>query len=138
MTQARPMTADETREIIQRYVDSEHGDVSLLAPDVVFRDMNTGQEYSTPEGVLGALDFFYHVAFDATAELRNLLVGDGVAMLEADVVGRHIGEFAGVPATGKDVRVPLVVAYDVRGGQIVEGRIYLLIPAFLAQVGPST
>ncbi len=81
------------------------------------------------------LDFFYHVAFDATAETKSLVVGDGIAVLEGEFVGRHIGEFAGVPATGMDVRVPLVVIYDVRDGQIVEGRVYFETPAFLAQVG---
>lgn len=133
MTQGS-MTADETREVIERYASSSHGDVSMMAPDVVFRDMATGQEYRTPEGVLGMLNFFYHVAFDADAELRNVVVGEGVAVIEADFVGRHIGEFAGVPPTNKDVRVPLVVVYDVRDGQIVEGRIYFQVPAFFAQV----
>lgn len=137
MAQGGSMTADETREVVQRYLSSSHRDVSMMAPDVVFRDMGTGQEYRTPEGVLGMLDYFYHVAFDADAEPRNLLVGEGVAVIEADFVGRHVSEFAGVPATGKDVRVPLVVVYDVRGGLIVEGRIYFQVPAFLAQVGAA-
>jgi len=80
------------------------------------------------------LDFFYHVAFDARAETKHVIVDDGIAVLEADFVGRHIGEFAGVPATGKDVRVPLAVIYDVRDDRIVEGRVYFEIPAFLAQI----
>lgn len=135
MAQDRLMTAEETREIIQRYLDSPHQDVSMMAPDVVFRDMGTGQEYRTPERVLALLDYFYREAFEATAELRNLLVGEGVAVVEVDFVGRHVSEFAGVPGTGKDVRVPLVVVYDVRDGMIVEGRFYFQVPAFLAQVG---
>ena len=129
------MTVAETRSIMDRYTASEHGDVGMMAPDVVFRVMATDQEHRTPEGVAAMLDYFYHVAFDATAETRHVVIGEGIAVLEADFVGRHIGEFAGVPPTGKDVRVPLAVIYDLRDGQIVEGRIYFEIPAFLAQVG---
>jgi predicted ester cyclase len=49
-------------------------------------------------------------------------------------VGTHLGEFAGVPATGRQVRVPLAVAYDLEAGRITRGRVYFEIPAFLAQV----
>jgi len=128
------MDVARTREVVQRYLDGGHSDVSLLADDVVFRVMATGQEHRTQEGVKAMLDFFYHVAFDARAETKHVIVDDGIAVLEADFVGRHIGEFAGVPATGKDVRVPLAVIYDVRDDRIVEGRVYFEIPAFLAQI----
>ena len=135
MATKQRMSTDQTRAVIEQYVRAEHGDVSLMADDVVFRIMATGDEHRTPQGVKGMLDWFYHVAFDARGELRNLVVGEGIAVLEADFVGRHVGEFAGVPATGKDVRVPLAVIYDVRGDRIVEGRVYFETPAFLAQVG---
>ena len=137
MTMKQGMSVDETREVIGRYAAAQHADVSMMAPDVVFRIMATGQEHRTPEGVVGMLDYFYHVAFDAKAETKSMIVGQGIAALEADFVGRHIGEFAGVPPTGKEVRVPLVVIYDLRDGQIVEGRVYFEIPAFLAQVGAT-
>ena len=75
------------------------------------------------------LDHFYHGAFDARVETKNVIVGEGIAVLEADFVGRHIGEFAGVSPTGKDVRVPLAVIYELRDGRIVEGRIYFETPA---------
>lgn len=135
MTTGQRMSVEETREVFDRYASSEHSDVSMMSPDVVFRVMATGQEFRTPEGVLGMLNWFYHGAFEARAEERARLVGEGVAAVEADFVGRHTGEFAGVPATGKEVRVPLAVWYTLRGGQIVEGRIYFETPAFLAQVG---
>lgn len=55
----------------------------------------------------GMLNTFYHIAFDATATTRVALFGEDSAMVEGDFVGKHIGEFAGIPATGKGVRVPL-------------------------------
>jgi predicted ester cyclase len=50
-------------------------------------------------------------------------------------VGTHIGEFAGIAATGKEFRVPLCVVYDVEDDKIKQARIYFEIPALLAQLG---
>jgi predicted ester cyclase len=56
--------------------------------------------------------------------VRLEIVGGDRAALEADFVGRHIGEFAGVAATGRDLRVPYSVVYDLGGGRIKALRIY--------------
>jgi steroid delta-isomerase-like uncharacterized protein len=129
------MSVESTRETIMKYFNSEHGDVSMMADDVVFTVMATGDEFKGPQGVLGMLNYFYHGVFEATAETKNLVIADGQAVVEGDFVGKHVGEFAGVPATGKDVRVPLCVVYDLEGDKIARGRIYFETPAFLAQVG---
>jgi predicted ester cyclase len=128
------MSVEATRQVMEQYAGSEHGDTSMMSPDVVFRLMPTGEEYRTPEGVLAMLQGFYHGAFEATAETSRLLVGEGQAALEGTVVGKHTGEFAGVAATGKDVRVPIAVFYDLAHDMITEGRVYLEVPVFLAQV----
>ena len=99
--------------------------------------MATGQEHHGRDAVLGMLNYFYHIAFDATATPRVTLFGENNAMLEADFVGKHIGEFAGIPATGKDVHVPLCVVYDLANDQIKRGRVYFETPALLQQLGVS-
>ena len=129
------MSAESTRQVMMRYFDAVHDDVSMMAPDVVFRIMATGQEHRGPEGVAQMLQYFYHIAFDATAEARNLIVSDGKAVWEGDFVGKHIGEFMGIPATNKNVRVPLCVVYDVVDDKITAGRVYLEAPALMAQLG---
>ena len=132
------MSMQSTHETMMRYFNSEHSDVSMMAEDVVFTVMATGQEHKGREGVLGMLNYFYHVAFDATATTRTTLFGESNAMVEGDFIGKHIGEFAGIPATGKDVRVPLCVVYDLEDDQIKRGRIYFETPALLQQLGIST
>lgn len=128
------MSVDSTKETMLRYFNSEHDDVSMMANDVVFTIMATGQEHQSPQGVMGMLNYFYHVAFDATAETRTLLFGENNAMVEGEFVGKHIGEFAGIPATGKNVRVPICVVYDLENAQIKRGRVYFEMPALLAQL----
>jgi steroid delta-isomerase-like uncharacterized protein len=129
------MSLESTRETMLRYLNSEHGDVSMLAQDVVFTIMATGQEHRGPDAVLGMLHYFYHLAFEATATTRVMLFGEDNAMFEGDFVGKHIGEFAGIPATGKDVRVPLCVVYDLANNQITRGHVYFEMPALLQQLG---
>ncbi len=129
------ISTESTRETMKRYFDSAHGDTSALAEDVVFTVMATGQENRGHEGVLGMLNYFYHVAFDATAEPRVTIFGENNALWEGEFVGKHIGEFAGVPATGKNVRVPLSVVYDLKNGKITCGRVYFEMPALFQQLG---
>jgi steroid delta-isomerase-like uncharacterized protein len=131
------MSIESTREAVTRYLNSNHSDLSMMAPDVVFTSMATGDEHRGVEALAGMLHYIYHVAFDARAETKSLIVADNQAVLEGDFVGKHIGEFAGVPATGKTVRVPLCVVYDLEGGKIKRGRVYFEVPAFLKQVAQA-
>lgn len=129
------MSIESTRDTMMRYFNSQHSDVSMMAEDVTFTIMATGQQHHGREAVVGMLTYFYHVAFDATATSRVVLFGENNAMVEGDFVGKHIGEFAGIPATGKDVNVPLCVVYDLENDQIKNGRVYFEMPALMAQLG---
>jgi steroid delta-isomerase-like uncharacterized protein len=131
------MSIESTRETMTRYFNSEHSDVSMMAEDVVFTIMATGQEHHGCDGVLAMLNYFYHIAFDASANPRTALFGENNAMAEGVFVGKHIGEFAGIPATGKDVSVPLCVVYDLENDKIKHGRVYFEMPALLQQLGVS-
>lgn len=129
------MTIESTREAMTRYLESDHEDLGMMADDVVFTNMATGDEHRGVEGVRRMLDYVYHTAFDATAETRSRIYADGQAVLEADFVGTHIGDFAGIPATRRKVRVPLCVVYDLEEGKIKRGRVYMEIPVLLKQLG---
>jgi predicted ester cyclase len=67
-------------------------------------------------------------------ELKNPLADDGKAAIEADFAGTPTGEFAGIPATGREVRVPYSVVYDLRGDQISALRIYFPMNLLTAQL----
>ncbi len=129
------MSVESTHKVMTQYFNSEHSDVSIMADDVIFTVMPTGQEHHTPEGVLQMLNYFYHIAFDASAENKNIIIANGQAVWEGDFVGQHIGEFAGIPATEKEVRVPLCIVYDLAEDQIKRGRIYFEMSVLFTQLG---
>lgn len=129
------MSVESTRHVIEKYLGSDHAGAEQLASDVVFTIMGTGQEHKGPDAVTGMLHYFYQNAFEARAEQRNLIVGENQAVLEFDFVGKHTGEFAGIPATGKNVRVPTCVVYDVEANKITRARVYMEMPVMLQQLG---
>ena len=128
------MSIEKTKEIVSKYIDSKHTDTNMMASDVVFTNMATGEKYQGPESVTNMLNYIYHVAFDADAEVKNLIFAEEKAVFEADFVGKHIAEFAGLKATNRNVRVPLCVVYDLDKNTIKEARIYFEIPALLEQL----
>jgi steroid delta-isomerase-like uncharacterized protein len=128
------MSIKQTRVVMQQYFDSDHQDVSMMADDVVFTLMATGEETHGRSAVLGMLNYFYRQAFDATAITKNMVFDSGKAVVEGDFVGRHVGEFAGIPPTHKQVRVPLCVVYDLEHNQIKRARIYFEMPVLLQQL----
>lgn len=129
------MSAERTREMLDRYLASQHEDLSMMADDVVFTTMSSGQEHHGREAVRATLRHIYRVAFDAHAEARTIVCETDHGVLEGLFVGRHIGEFAGIPPTGREVRVPLCVVYDVTNAGIRRGRVYFEMPVLLAQLG---
>ena len=59
------MSIQTTREVITKYLDSNHSDSSMMADDVVFTNMANGEENHGQDGVSQMLNFIYHIAFDA-------------------------------------------------------------------------
>jgi predicted ester cyclase len=92
--------------------------------DVTIDVVGSGQTGHGRAAVESMIRFVHEQAFDARAEVKSLIVDGDRAALEADFVGRHIGEFAGLAATGRDLRVAYSVVYDLDGGRIKALRIY--------------
>jgi steroid delta-isomerase-like uncharacterized protein len=96
--------------------------------------MATGEETRGKERVAEMLHFIYHVAFDAKALIRNKIITDSNAVLEFVITGRHIGEFAGVPATNREIEIPCTVFYDLENGFIKTARVYMMLNVLMKQI----
>jgi steroid delta-isomerase-like uncharacterized protein len=125
------------RQVLQDYVEAlvKHADFSrYFTDDVAVTLEGTDQRADGQEAAEQLIRYLHEHAFDAQPVLKNLLVDDGKAALEADFVGTHTGEFAGVQATGRAVRVPYSVVYDLRGDQISKLRIYFPMNLLMEQL----
>lgn len=112
-------------------------DVQFIAEDAVFINMATGDETRGREAIRNMLHHIYHVAFDAKAEIINQVITETNALLEAKFKGRHIGEFAGMQPTNKEVDVPLCVTYELKNGLIEKARVYMLVNVMMQQLHDS-
>lgn len=124
--------ASLTEKNLEAYFNSH--DVRYVAEDGVFISMNTGEKTIGREAVGQMLHYIYHVAFDARAEIKNKIITENKAVLEFDFIGKHIGEFAGVQPTNKQVNVPICVVYDLENGLISQGRVYFLMDVLMKQL----
>ena len=125
---------EKTREVLEAYWQKH--DPKFVAPDAVFIMMPTGEEIKGRDAIAKHLDEFYHKQFDAHAEVVSSVFGENKGLLEAVVVGKHTGEFAGIAASGRDIRVPLSVSYELQNGLITKARIYLMANVLFAQISP--
>lgn len=99
----------------------------FFTDDVTLDMVGAGQSAQGRAQVEGLIRYAHEQAFDGWPEFKSLTVDpDGSrAALEAEFVGRHTGEFAGIPATGRTVRIPYSVHYDLEeDGRISALRIY--------------
>ena len=135
------MSAEQIRETLQQYVEVllARGDYGRFFDDnIEFALMGTNHRSQGPEAAEQTIRFLHEGAFDAEPEIANLVVGEHGAAAEAFFVGTHTGEFSGVSATGKAVRVPYSVFYDVDDDKIKALRIYMPMDQLLAQIGGRT
>jgi len=125
------------RQVMQDYLDAlvKRADFpAYFTDDVVATFEGTGHRASGRDAAGQLIRYVHEGAFDARPELKNLLTDGGKAAIEADFAGTHTGEFAGIPATGRAVRVPYSVVYDLRGGQISALRIYFPMSLLIGQL----
>jgi predicted ester cyclase len=80
------------------------------------------------------------VAFEAGFPLYELIAEDMIAegdkvVVRATFRGTHKGEFAGVPATGIDVEMPLIIIYRIEDGKIAEHWMQADVMGLMQQLG---
>jgi predicted ester cyclase len=126
------MKAVQTKKPIELYFETH--DTKYLTEDVLFINMGTNELTMGREAVGNMLHHIYHIAFNAHAEITNTIVSEDKAVLEANFIGTHIGEFAGISATNKSVKAPLCVIYDLENGLIKVARVYMMVGAILQQL----
>jgi predicted ester cyclase len=125
------------RQVMEDYLETlvKRADFPAhFTDDVVATFEGTDQRADGREAAGQLIRYVHEGAFDARMELKNLLTDQHKAAIEADFAGTHTGEFAGIPATGRAVRVPYSVVYDLRGDRISALRIYFPMNLLIDQL----
>ena len=131
------MTTEKTRDTMKAYADAllAFGDYArYLSDDVTMTFMGTDRAVKGRDAVRQTINFFHETAFSSAIEVKGVLCGEGEAMLEAEFIGTHTGEFEGVPATLRPVSVPYSVAYTLADGKITALRLYFPFELLMRQI----
>lgn len=132
-----PAAMQTTQQTMEKYVDAllSFGDYGeYLADDVTLTFMGADMRVEGREGVQQFIDLAHQHAFETDIQVRNAAYGENTAILEAEFIGKHIGEFQGVPASGKQVDVPYAAAYELDGEKIKELRLYFPLDLLMSQI----
>jgi len=134
------MSRARTEEVMREYLAALLGSGPFaihLASNVTMTLVDVGQVVAGRDAVEQAIVNFHHEAFAAQPEVQTFTAGAGIAFAEIVFVGQHIGDFVGIPATGRDVRVPYVAAYDLADDRITALRLYGPASGLVQQVTAS-
>jgi hypothetical protein len=132
-----PMTRTQTQTVVWAFAGGLRGgapDPTTLAANVLVTLADTGEHLRGRDAALRVIADL-HRPFAATSHVRYATVDGGSATLEIEFVGTQVAPYAGIPATGRAVRVPYVVALDLAAGEVTEIRLYVPIDSLLRQLG---
>ena len=127
------MITDDLRErrleVIREHMDTEvtkEFDRTLATFDghPHYEIMATGQVFDGDDEVMG----YYRTTRTAFPDQRHdnvrYHVTDDAIITEFDLLGTNLGEFYGLPPTGKAFRVPIIAVFFFEGDRVVNERIY--------------
>jgi predicted ester cyclase len=126
------MDADSVRRTMTAYLDAlaAEGDFArYLADDVALVLVESGDVTRGREAVRDMVVGLHTQTFAGRFVCTKLLCDDGSAAIEAQLIGSHVAEFAGIPATGVPVTMTYSVVYDLADDRITELRAYLPLAA---------
>jgi hypothetical protein len=129
-----------TRRTVTAYLDALAGDGDFgrfLTEDATFATMGSEEIVRGREAVVGTIDWLHKETFAGRPVVKTTFFADGRAAIEADFVGTHVGEFAGIAPTGRPIRVPYSVFYDLVGDEIATIRVYISMDAIRRQIGAA-
>ncbi len=112
------------------------GLIDTLTEDCVYEIVPTGQRW---EGHAGARAFYtgFLGAFpDVKFDLTDIVIGPQGVIEVADMTGTHRGEWAGIPPTGRPVRLKIIIHFpwDPAAGKFGGEKVYFDRSALAGQM----
>jgi steroid delta-isomerase-like uncharacterized protein len=127
-------------EIIREHMDTEvtqefDRTLATFNGHPRYEIMPTGQIFDGDDEVMG----YYRMTRTAFPDQRHdnvrYYVTDDTVIVEFDLLGTNLGEFYGLPPTGKSFRVPIIAVFFFDGHGIVNERVYFDSASLVTQIG---
>ncbi len=139
------MSAKQNKAIVQRFYQELWNERNLtvadeiFAPNCVTHQLSSGAAIETvprdPKTVKDHLTEWLEAFPDLRFEVEELL-GDGDKVVSRSLMrGTHKGDWHGIPASGKQVTIRMMVTHRIADGQIAEDWVLVESLGFFQQLG---
>lgn len=124
-------------EIVMQHADAEnrHDVEATIATFHRPRYEVNGQLSDGTSAVRELLQGLMNAFPDLHAEIGKLRHADNAVFGETLITGTHYGEWAGIPATGRRVEVPVAAIFEFDGDKLLCEKVYMDFAAVLTQIG---
>jgi steroid delta-isomerase-like uncharacterized protein len=130
----------QNRRLWQRHVLAENrrsinGLLETLCDDPIYKIMASSATFKGKDQVAQFYTGLFDGVPDANFELINAFVGEEGVVEESILRGMHGGTLFGVPATGREIALPLTIVFPIINGQIMGERLYFDLATLAKQLG---
>jgi len=130
MTEAESTAA---RRVVEAFARAH--DPAALADDVIVRDQAQERSFRGRAAAGAFLDALFREAFtEARSEVETVLFSGARAAIAFTFHGRHERSFMGLPATRRQVAVPMVMVLKLGGELIARADLYYNAGTLLRQM----
>ena len=120
------------REIFDVIMYDIDGLEKYLADDITFWMADRSQQGK--DQVMSAWSHFIkNVAKPKDIKIVNLIAQGNLVAAESVVTAIHIGEWVGVPATGKEVPLNMVYIFEFEDGKVKSWKDYFNVPGYTSK-----
>lgn len=149
------MSLHANKRLWQRHVLAENrrsveGLLATLSAEPVYQIMATGETHRGREAVAAFYRGLFEALPDVTFEPVAQFVSEAGVVEESVMVGTHTGplfglprssplrvsrRLRGLPPTGRPIRLPLIIVFPMRDGEILGERLYFDMDSLQRQLG---
>ena len=130
----------ENRRLWQRHVLAENrrsieGLLETLCDEPIYKVMATSQTFKGKDEVAGFYRGLFEAVPNANFELVNAFVAEEGVVEESILRGTHRGILFGIPATGREIALPMTIVFPIMNHQILGERLYFDAATLARQLG---
>lgn len=137
---AQAKLEEQTTEFVKHYFEElNKGKEEILnetcAPEYLFYSPSVNPKPMSREETADLIKMILGAFPDVNWRIEKLFVVGDTAIIWYSFTGTHQGEFAGIPATGNQVKGSSIVLWTLKDGKIIEEREEADILGFMQQLG---
>lgn len=133
------MTIEENKALIRRFISEVFERGHLEAVDELVADDFIGHTWgnASKNGLRLAMERVAKGLADAVFSIDDLIGEDDRVAVRLTASGRQVGEFMGMPASGRTYTIGEIHIFRIRDGKIVEHWHQYDLPGMMRQLGAS-